>query len=863
VRLYLINVDTHDIDGNLDDANGSIQYYRYQDDDWDGVAEFGEGNDRVDYGELIRDTTPPSDIVTKKNFVRTTSAASKGDMNLNIQTTGATVPLGSTFKVQGDSLDHKVLSGSTPTKLVFTPGLGVNVVSGAKVTFSDRSIGFNRTYLDEKQNIVNWYSYYRKREFTAKAAVGKFISEAADLNIGIHSIQDRVKQPVVSVKPTKYDSVTCTAANDYCDNTSSLLRILYTNYNSDDGGTPLRRGFERVGRYFDADDDNNGVQGQSSDNDSGVGSNVDSPYTVAINGAACQQSFAIVMTDGYYNGGDPTQTGNYDGDGNTAFDGGVYKDVMSRTMADIAMYYYEKDLAPGLADQVPKNEVDQNAQQHMVTYGIAFGVVGTLPPEPPGSCPPACNWPVGSSYTNPQGTFNEQQKIDDLLHATANGRGEFFTSASAQELVDALLKIKNDIEVKTGSGAAVGITPSGQLSTETVVFQGIYDPTNWSGDINAYGLVTLSEFIADQKKSPELRDNVSIGDVKTPALWTAGDTMKLIRDFDSQWWHDDGTGQSYIRQVVSYNPGIIASGLLPRGVAFDLPANTLSPTSTEFNRIQLEYFGPNALAADDAATKALKQANQLAKINYFRGDTSNEQPNGFAWRGRDGEVFGDFIHSAPNLVYTTVAALGDGDGVDNDKDGIVDELGEREPKLLVGANDGGLHVLNPDDKGKEMLFYIPNLVFPTLSILTTKNPDYDHQYYVDNTIHARRLDDKNAATVDPMLAVGGLGKGGKGYYALNLAAITAGTGETRAGDIVKWEYPNPNLLDMYGNKLEDTNGYMGYSYSMGYIVASNAADADYMVVFGNGYESPSGKAVLIILGLNADGSIKWRRELNT
>ena len=88
----------------------------------------------------------------------------------------------------------------------------------------------------------------------------------------------------------------------------------------------------------------------------------------------------------------------------------------------------------------------------MVTYGVAFGVTGTLPPEPAGNCPPDCAWPTS-------GDFNNQERIDDMFHATVNGRGDFITAASPQSLVDALLAIKSDIELKTGTGAAVGITP--------------------------------------------------------------------------------------------------------------------------------------------------------------------------------------------------------------------------------------------------------------------------------------------------------------------------------------------------------------------------------------------------------------------
>ncbi len=99
-------------------------------------------------------------------------------------------------------------------------------------------------------------------------------------------------------------------------------------------GTPLRVGLREVGQYFDADDGQTG----------GLGS---SPFAAAEDGGECQQAFAIVITDGYYNESF-TGFGNKDGDNNTAFDGSPYGDTYSNTLADIAMHYYERDLVSSL-----------------------------------------------------------------------------------------------------------------------------------------------------------------------------------------------------------------------------------------------------------------------------------------------------------------------------------------------------------------------------------------------------------------------------------------------------------------------------------------------------------------------------------
>jgi hypothetical protein len=128
----------------------------------------------------------------------------------------------------------------------------------------------------------------------------------------------------------------------------------------------LQTGLEAVGRYFDKGD-NIKLDGTAGD---------DSPWYSDADGGSCQQAFTIMITDGYYNGAYPNPIiQNVDGD-----NGFPYADGYSRTLADIAMYYYERDLNTTLGDNSPINPYDDAAHQHMVTYSIGFGVSGTLNP---------------------------------------------------------------------------------------------------------------------------------------------------------------------------------------------------------------------------------------------------------------------------------------------------------------------------------------------------------------------------------------------------------------------------------------------------------------------------------------------------
>jgi hypothetical protein len=101
------------------------------------------------------------------------------------------------------------------------------------------------------------------------------------------------------------------------DKTYTLLDQLYSMDSHD--STPLRLALENVGKYYHQDDGASGNLG-------------DSPFADSINGGACQKAYAIVMTDGYWNGSDPSVNNADDSEGDP------YEDTYSNTLADVAMY---------------------------------------------------------------------------------------------------------------------------------------------------------------------------------------------------------------------------------------------------------------------------------------------------------------------------------------------------------------------------------------------------------------------------------------------------------------------------------------------------------------------------------------------
>jgi type IV pilus assembly protein PilY1 len=320
-----------------------------------------------------------------------------------------------------------------------------------------------RSYSEERQNFANWFTYYRRREFVAKNALANVIKGLSQVRVGIYGINKKVVLPLANVNVTQGATVS--------DDTNTLLDKLYPYQSA--GGTPLKGGLKTIGNYFK---DNTGIL------DTKTGP---APYGTAAEGASCQQSFTIILTDGYYDDLGSTLDGNTDGD-----NGAPYADTHADTLADIAMYYYETDLN-ALANQVPKNKYDWAAHQHMTTYAVAFGVSGTLNPADYDADFRHKITKNLIQWTAPAAAY-KPEAVDDLWHATVNGRGKFFNAGNPLALTSALNELMNAIsEILIGSSSSVTVNGDylyGRVGSNTFIYQALYSSKDdeWTGDVKAY-----------------------------------------------------------------------------------------------------------------------------------------------------------------------------------------------------------------------------------------------------------------------------------------------------------------------------------------------------------------------------------------
>lgn len=328
------------------------------------------------------------------------------------------------------------------------------------------------TYAEEIQNFANWYSYHRNRIFAARAGIGRaFAAQGEGVRVGYGAINKGSTTIDGASTATVVRGIRPFQGADRV----AFFDELYTR-DVPAAGTPLRNALKGVGEYFQRTD-SRGPWSSTPGSTGGVD-------------LTCRQSFAILMSDGYWNGPDPG-VGNTDGLGTITHTGpgGItggytpgppFSDNRSNTLADVAMQFWKNDLRPDLANRVPASARNPAFWQHMVTYTIGLGVQGAIDPETAFAAIQS-----GDSVSWPNPTAGDSEKIDDMLHAAVNGRGGFFSAADAETFSRELSEVLADIVARVESSATSAATSSAVLQTDTLLYTAGFRSGDWSGRLDA------------------------------------------------------------------------------------------------------------------------------------------------------------------------------------------------------------------------------------------------------------------------------------------------------------------------------------------------------------------------------------------
>ncbi len=635
-----------------------------------------------------------------------------------------------------------------------------------------------------KQNVANWFAYYHTRMLMAKSGMmNAFDQMDPKYRLGFGSINNSNKAYIGSLDHTYKRSTYIAKVAPFGNGTSDTQRAHFWNWVtgvSANSSTPLRRSLQAVGDYYENDKQPWTSKNKSTGNDEYL---------------ACRQSYAILTTDGFWNGSDPG-LGNVDGTNGPEIsrpDGSTdkyekrkpFSDDVSDTLADVAMHYWSRDLQPNIDNQVPSSSVDRAFWQHMVTFTLGMGFKPTgIKPEGTriedifswangGTAIPDFSWPKpGSDSVN---------NIADLAHAAVNGHGGFYSAATPESFAAGLKDLLARTAQRTGMATGVAAN-STELDTDTYIYASSYTTNAWTGDLAAY---TDKDHAVNMTLDPP---------------WSAAKKLSELLSNEG----DEG------RHIFTYAPGVG------------------DPVLVDFKWVNLASAERTALGDDAASQKNM--------VSYLRGDRSLETSNEGDYRARQ-SVLGDIVHSQPVYVGAANPDVFAGESFPSliKFPDYVTTTESRTAVVYVAANDGMLHGFNADT-GDEVFAYLPAAVISS-GLKDLADPDYGkfsapHRYFNDGELTvADAFDGTDWRTV----LVGTTGRASaKAVYALDVTDPDAITllWERSAGD---------------NFKNNDNSNYIGQI--IGRPVIAKTDDDTWSVLMGNGYNSPNGTAALLQIDL--------------
>lgn len=677
------------------------------------------------------------------------------------------------------------------------------------------------TYAEEMTNYANWYAYYRTRNQTMKTAASQaFVDLSTSYRLGYMTINNANGSDFLDIA-----DITTTSGGQK----SQFYTKMFAAKPS--GSTPLKKALYTAGRYF-----------------AGKLSTINSVSSSDPMEYACQKNFTIVATDGYWNEtttpyqiDGSTQIGNQDGSEDRPYYDG---NGATNTLADIAEYYYKTDIRSSTFSNTTNRSTGtdvssnsySNGQQRMYTYTLGLGASGYMQYDSSYATATSgdyydvangtatssstlssgvCIWQSSGSCNWPTPKNNSQTGIDDLWHAAVNGRGTYYSAGSPAELKEGLTDFVNSVSATMANSASVAAsTVNLTESTDAYAFATWYCSAKWYGEFARY---SIDASTGDVASSPDWAESGAPSECSSSSTTT---TAVL-----------DGTTWS-ARKIYTYDPTNTSSSL----ISF----NWDSLTSTMKTYFQMAHIsglsqmctsGTSCLASssqvDSTTAGTTTGAGGINLVNFLRGDRSNEGTSSSSYYFARTHVLGDIVNAQPVYVGAPSYSY-----TDSGYSSYKSSQSSRTPMVYIGANDGMLHAFQVSN-GAETWAYIPSMLLPNLYKLADKNYASNHANFVDGGL--TKADVYYSGAWHTIL-VGGLGQGGRGFYALDVTTPSSPT--------VLWEFTYNTSAG--SNYIMDAD--LGYSY--GTPIVTKLSDGTWVVLVTSGYNNVSpgtGHGILWVL----------------
>ena len=536
------------------------------------------------------------------------------------------------------------------------------------------------------------------------------------------------------------------------------------------------------------------------------------------------------------------------------------------------------------ANNVPSSGRDVANTQHMTTFTLGLGAQGQMVNAPvdgkdywndtsgdfysietgetanpsTGICAwqtsGVCSWPIPAADSN--------ANIDDLWHAAINGHGTYFSASDPASLSASLASALTSINAtpRPGTAAAAASSNPNVSATDNYVFSSSYKSVEWYGElirqqITATGLLTNQNWSAMKLLDCATTSWSALTSYVEGQVYRQGTACySVTSDYVSGATFDSSASGVDGSKVVVVNVDEVATPLVPATpltsrtiytksssglIPFQWSNLVTAGLSTYFTKPAITYVSATAGLSQFCATgsclSATAQNNDTiatggaageALVNFLRGDRSNE--NTF-FRKRT-HILGDIVSSEARYVEKPLFSYTDTNYAE-----FKTLKSSRVGAVYVGANDGMLHAFN-GATGQENWAYIPGIVLPDIHRIADKNYATGHQYLVDGSPEVGDIcPNAPASTCSAAqwktIIVGGLNRGGKGFYALDIT--------DPATPVALWEFRDTNL---------------GYSYGNPRI--TKLKDGTWVVLLTSGYNNADGLGRLYVLNANTGALIR-------
>lgn len=310
---------------------------------------------------------------------------------------------------------------------------------------SGQSFPSGRSHADELQNFANWWQYYRKRVHSLAGSMGTVMENLNGLRLGVVNFNNRVPVTMFDADATQPGS-----------NKLAVAGRFYTN--PANASTPTRETLDYIGQQFHTN--------------------------TSVVQYACQRNAAFIVTDGFANASSPAVVPPAYNRA-TWGSGAPYATTSDNSLADVALSYYTTRLrgtafAAGrlpLGNQNVQNP-DANPDLHMNTYAIMMGIKGTIWPDISDAWAQPITWPIVTAS-------GDRAAIDDLWHATLNGRGKMYLATSPEETAASIRAGLNDILDQQAAQGGVAVTTVNLGRGDGRAYVATYNPAGWTGDLQA------------------------------------------------------------------------------------------------------------------------------------------------------------------------------------------------------------------------------------------------------------------------------------------------------------------------------------------------------------------------------------------